>query len=113
MKVNAKEYSCFDYETDSQEFRGFKVGEVVFDGKIINGCKSIGVVLSIECKGAWAFCLSSFGEQCNISKCPDDVALKAIPLLKQHKLAFATPDGKVVGLDAAKALGDDNLIHDM
>lgn len=94
MKVNLKDYDL-ECKTDCQMV-DFEVGEVVFDGHSVNGCKSIGIIMAIYTKYGLTYRLNSVGCTCSISKCPDDIAEKALPLFKKGWLAYATKDGNVV-----------------
>lgn len=103
MKVNIKDYYP-DYQTDCQSYDGFEVGEIVYDGDSVNGCKSIGMIIAIYTKYGITYRLDSVGCQSNVSKCPDDIAEKALQLLKDGYLAYATPNGDIVNYTEATNL---------
>ena len=107
MKINLKDYDL-ECKTDCQEFRGFEVGEIVFDGKVLSGCKCVGVIMAIYTKNGLTFRLDSNGCQNNISKCPDNVAKQYLPFLKKGWLGFVTPDGKVVDYHTAFSMEKDS-----
>lgn len=96
-------YNC--YENLESEFQGFKQWEIVYDGEYENGLPEIGMIIQIY-PGEHShpkFRLNSNGnrELEEISKCPDDIAAKALPFIERGLLCYATPDGNVIGRNEA------------
>jgi len=103
MKVDLKDFDL-KCQTDCQAYDNFEVGEVVFDSDSVNGCKSIGIIMAIYTNYGITYRLNSVGCQSNVSKCPDDIAEKALLLLKKGWLAYETPNGSVVCYNEAVSL---------
>ena len=77
---NYKDYGCFDYPSECEELKGFRLGEVVY-----NGCGGIGVILAIWEDGCIRLDSIGMAYIDNIKKCPDDVAKKEMKKVRSIK----------------------------
>ena len=85
---NYKDYGCYDYPSECEELNGFRLGEVVYDGR-----GDIGVILALYKDGDVRVNSNGVVYIGNISKCPDDIARKEMKKRKPIKyLGFSCGD---------------------